>query len=86
MDHKMQLDDACFLADFINSNDGGYLAKVLRFGSEAECGWVIVLDEGTGKYLEPIANAPDYLRRAGLGVLQIDAAYHEMIRQWMTKN
>ncbi|MES2462516.1 MAG: hypothetical protein V4671_18185, partial [Armatimonadota bacterium] len=61
-------------------------AQVLAFGRQREQGWVIVLDRTSGQYLEPITNPQDYLRRAGTGVLKIDAAYRDLISQWVTRH
>ncbi len=76
----MELGSACSLAGFINERGSRFRANVLEFGSQ---GWVIVADKDTDKYLEPIADPQDYLRRSHEGLLHIDAAYRDLIDQWV---
>jgi hypothetical protein len=79
----MELENARSLAAFINMQSSRFSANVLAFGSQ---GWVIVADKLSNTFLEPIADAPDYVRRAQLGVLRIDADYCDLVRDWVTNN
>jgi hypothetical protein len=76
----MEINSACSLAGYINERGSRFHANVLDFGSQ---GWVIVSDRETDKYLEPIADPQDYLRRSQAGMLRIDAAYHDLIDAWI---
>jgi poly-D-alanine transfer protein DltD len=78
----MELDSAISLADFINNRGNRFIAKVLHYGNR---GWVLVLDKHTDEHLEPIADPHDYLRRARLGILKIEDAYHDLVAEWITE-
>jgi hypothetical protein len=79
----MELDSAISLANFINDRNHGFTANVLAFGNNR--GWVVVKDKHTHRHLEPIADPHDYLRRARLGILKIEDAYHDLIAEWIAE-
>jgi hypothetical protein len=79
----MELHDALSLADFINGHGSRFCANVLDFGSR---GWVIVADKDRDRYLEPISDPRDYVRRARQGILKIDDTYRDLLAEWVAKH
>jgi hypothetical protein len=79
----MELNRAISLADFINERNQRFTAKVLDFSNR---GWVLVKDTGDDRYLEPIADLHDYVRRARQGQMRLDDACRNLLTEWVAED